>query len=292
MELRHLHAFLAVAEELHFTRAATRLGLTPPSLSAQIRLLETQLGVLLFHRTQRRVALTRSGELLIPEARTLLDNEARLRHLASRAARGEAGRINLGYVGSAAYSGVLQGEVSRFRTAYPDVQLQLQEALMQDMPGMIDRGILDVAFLRWPMPLPSGISSHVLSRDQFCLAVPGDHPLANCSEPIHPHALSKTNFIMPEQHSGTLEVGRRGGFIPKILATPGHLAAVATLVSLGVGIAIVPASLAQLAMPGVRFLTLQGPEIPSAIAAIFRKNEPSKVVKHLIDLLKKRPPIS
>lgn len=282
MELRHLRAFLAVAEELHFTRAAARLGLSPPSLSAQIRLLETQLGVLLFHRTQRRVALSRAGELLVPEARAMLDSEARLQRLADRAARGEAGRIHIGYVGSAAFSGVLQAEVARFRAGFPDVELQWSEVAMPDMPEMVGQGALDIAFLRWPSPLGPGLGSRVLLRDRFCLALPAAHPLARGEGAVPPQALAGLDFVMPEQQAGTAEVGRRGGFTPRIVATPGHLAAVATLVSLGVGVAVVPQSLARLAMPGVRFMALQGTDIPSAIAAIFRRGETSKPVRGMI----------
>ena len=117
MELRHLRYFVILAEELHFSRAAERLGISPPTLTIQIQEIERTLSAKLFARTKRSVALTSAGEIFLAEARNVLVQFARAENVGRRAGRGEIGRIEIGYVGGAAYSGVLQGQTARFMAA-------------------------------------------------------------------------------------------------------------------------------------------------------------------------------
>lgn len=283
MELRHFRAFIAVAEELHFTRAALRLNLSPPSLTVQIQELENSLAAELFVRTKRSVRLSSAGEAFLPDARSALAQIERAAETARRAGRGQLGRIAIGFVASAAYSGVLQRQVTAFRDTHPGVHVDAAELPMNKIAAMVDEGTLDVAFARLPLALPAGLRTHVLLRDRFCLALPASHRLANKRKPVEPHEIAGETFVLPEQEAGTFETGRRGGFQPVLGGQPGNLVAVATLVSLGSGIAVVPNSLCDCVnIPGVVFRELAGTPIVSEIAAVFRSSEHSASTRAFI----------
>src|SRR6202000_575898 len=140
MELRHLRYFVAVAETLHFGRAAAQLGIAPPTLTVQIQEIERTLSARLFARTKRSVALTTAGEIFLAEARGILEAFDRAENIGRRAGRGELGRIEIGYVGSAAYTGVLQEQISRFRQAWPDVDINAREVGMDQLPALVCDG--------------------------------------------------------------------------------------------------------------------------------------------------------
>lgn len=283
MELRHLRYFVALAEQLHFARAAENLGIAPPTLTVQIQDIEQSLGARLFTRTKRSVALTAAGEVFLAEARAVLERFARAESVGRRAGRGEVGRIELGYVASAIYGGALQDQTSRFRQTWPGIDINARELPMANLPDLIDRGQIDIGFVRAPMNLPRGLRAHTVLQDQFCVAVPADHP-ALAREGVLPAAdLAHERFIAPEQQAGTHETGRRGRFIPNIIATPGSLVAVLVEVSLGAGVAVVPSVvIAALRIPNVVFRPLAGAPIQSEVAALFRVNEPSPAVRRLV----------
>lgn len=283
LELRHLRYFVAVAEELHFARAAERLGIAASTLTVQIQEIERALDARLLQRTKRSVGLTAAGELFLDQARSSLAQFERALSVGRRAGRGELGRVELGYVGSAAFAGILQQHMMRFRAAWPEVHVQTREVRMGLLPELVADGQVDVGFLRLPMALPEGLSAQVLQRDRFCLALPDDHRLAAAGSPIDPGELAQDSFVVPEQELGTQELGRRGGFTPHVVATPGNLLAVLTEVSMRVGIAIVPDVVsATVLLPGVVFKPLAGEPITSELAAVFRRNERSPVVRNLI----------
>ena len=288
MELRHFRCFAAVAETLHFARAAEQLGISPPALTKQIQEIERLLDVRLFQRTKRSVHLTSAGEVFREEVLRTLHQAELAEEAARRAGRGEIGRIEIGYIASAAYSGLLQTEVARFRSAYPLVKLNLIEAPMDSLPLMVSDGRMDLAFIRPPVPCPPDVTFLTLLYDDFVAALPEDSPLAQ--KKILPAAdLAAEQFILPEQASGTMEVGRRGRFIPRTIANPGGLVAVITLVSLGQGVAIVPASVMQrVHMPGVVYRQIEGKSIPGAIALASRRHEKSPVVRAFLKQLKSR----
>jgi len=288
MELRHFRCFAAVAETLHFARAAEQLGISPPALTKQIQEIERLLDVRLFQRTKRSVHLTSAGEVFREEALRTLHQAARAEEAARRAGRGEIGRIEIGYIASAAYSGLLQTEVARFRSAYPLVKLNLIEAPMDSLPVMVGNGGMDLAFIRPPVPCPPDVAVLTLLYDDFVAALPEDSPLAQ--KKILPAAdLAAERFILPEQASGTMEVGRRGRFVPRTIDNPGGLVAVITLVSLGQGVAIVPASVMQrVHMPGVVYRQIEGKSIPGEIALASRRHEKSPVVRAFLKQLKSR----
>lgn len=283
MDLRHVRYFIAVAEELHFARAAERLGIASPTLTVQIQELERSLHARLFARSKRSVALTPAGEAFLAEARLAMAQFERAQSVGQRAGRGEIGRIEIGYVGSAVYAGVLQAQVQRFRKGWPEVAVVAREHRMDDLPGLLEAGGIDVGFVRLPMRLPASLASHTLLNDVFCAALPSTHALTGASGPLRAKALAGEAFIVPEQSLGTYEVARRGRFTPRIGGVPGSLLAVLTQVSVGAGVAIVPSVLKDVVnMPGVRFKPLAGTPIASGVAAVYRRQERSAAVGKLI----------
>jgi DNA-binding transcriptional LysR family regulator len=178
VELRHIRCFVSVARHLHFARAAEELGIAPPALTKQIQEAERLLGVRLFHRTKRSVALSAAGEAYLAEALAALDHLARGAELAELAERGELGRIAVGYVGSAVFSGVLQNTVRGFRAIHPRIEVGIREVVMSEVGAMLDDGRIDVAYVRPPIRLPEGVQVRTVHRDTFILALPADSPLA------------------------------------------------------------------------------------------------------------------
>jgi DNA-binding transcriptional LysR family regulator len=163
---------------------------------------------------------------------------------------------------------------------------------MIDVPKALADGRLDIGFVRLPMALPSGISRHILVRDEFCVALPAGHSLAGAASAVRPAALAGEAFVMPEQDEGTYEVGRRGRFAPYIVGAPGSLVAVLAQVSLGAGVSVLPSVLATaVRIPNVVFRSLVGEPITSQVAAIYRTRDPTPAVKNLMQQIKKSTPV-
>src|ERR1700712_5105876 len=198
MEIRHFRYFLAVARHRHFTRAAEQLGIAPPTLTRQIQDLENALGTRLFVREQREVRLTDAGKALQIEAELAVRQFETAQYNVQRAGRGEAGRIELGYVASAVFSGVLQQHVSQFRQRYVEVEFSINEHLMPTLPRLIEEGRLDVGFIRSPMQLPDSVSAVQLLTEGFALALPDSSWLCKLKV-IHGVNLQNETFIFPEQ---------------------------------------------------------------------------------------------
>lgn len=290
MELRHLKYFVVLAEELHFARAAERLNIAPPTLTVQIQEIERTLAAPLFTRTKRSVALTSAGEIFLSEARNVLVQFEKAQSVGRRAGRGEVGRVEIGYVGSAAYAGVLQEQMSEFLKAWPSVDLSAREIPMEPLPDLIVDGKVNVGFVRLPMMIPDSLQHHVLLRDRFCLAMSEGAPSSGGPEAVRPQVLKEQAFIMPEQDAGTYEVANRGGFHPRIVSAPGGLLAVLTQVSLGAGISVVPSvASGVLHLPGVVFRKIEGKPIISEVAAIFRSDESSPTVMNFVAQVKETP---
>ncbi|CNK39305.1 putative transcriptional regulator [Yersinia intermedia] len=284
MDIRHLRSFITVAENLHFSRSAEQLGVSAPTLTAQIQEVERMLQARLFNRTKRTVHLTPAGEIFLTEARATLEQLERAINVGRRAGRGQVGRVEIGYVGSAAFFGVLQEQVQRFRNKWPDVMLNTKELPTEQIMPLLEEGRIDLAFVRTPVHLPLSVSSHVMARDRFCVALPADHALSKMSTDILPRALSNESFVIPEQGLGLREVARRGKFDPHIVSSPGTLVAVLTQVALGMGVAIIPSVLINtIQLPNVVFREIAGPAIVSEVAALFRQHERLPTVRNLIE---------
>lgn len=283
MEIRHFRYFLAVATHLHFTRAAEQLGIAPPTLTRQIQDLETALGTRLFVREQREVRLTDAGRALQIEADLAVRQFESATLNVQRAGRGEAGRIELGYVASAVFSGVLQRQVGQFRQRFPDVDFTLTEHLMPALPRLIEEGRLDVGYIRSPMTLPDSVDAVKLLTEGFALALPDSSWLCKLKT-INAVHLQRETFVLPEQISGTLAVAAHGGFAPALGPQPGGLVSVVALVSLGQGIAVVPESVVDhIRLPNVVYRRIDDCQPSSYLSLIHRRYEKAPAVVRFIE---------
>jgi DNA-binding transcriptional LysR family regulator len=288
LELRQLRYFVALAEELHFGRAAERLHIVQPALSMQIGGLERQLGVRLFDRTKRKVDLTDAGALFLNEVRLTLQQAERAEMVARQAGRGERGRIAVGYGGSVVFSSAMSALLFAFRQAYPEVELQLSEMPTAEQLAALVEGKLDIGFVRPPFAGPAtGLSVLTLAREKLVVALHPDNPLA-ALERIPVRALADEPFISYSTAAGTgllshlVAVCRRGGFEPRIAQTVPQIATVVSLVAAGLGVSLVPDSLRQMPAAAVAYRDLADVEEWSELSLAYRRNERSASVRALI----------
>jgi DNA-binding transcriptional LysR family regulator len=286
-ELRHLRYFTTLVDERNFERAAARLGIAQPGLSQQIMALEQIVGMPLLDRTRRSVKLTTPGQLLYEDARKILANaEATLAAL-KRVDRGETGRISIGYVASAAYSGLMIQSIASFRASHPDVELQLIEMEMRLQLAKIADGNLDFAFIRPPAPVPEGVTTHVVLREPLVAALPENHPLAFALQ-VDLKNLADETFITPRRppdvgfHYNTIEACNEAGFQPTISPEGRDYTTITSMVAIGLGVALVPRSLDCLRLPGVRYVPLAASATTSDLAIAHRKTEASPAVRAFI----------
>jgi DNA-binding transcriptional LysR family regulator len=287
MDIRHFRYFLAVARHRNFTRAAEQLGIAPPTLTRQIQDMESELGARLFLRQVRDVSLTEAGAALVTEAEATVRQFESAQRNAQRAGRGDIGHIELGYVASAVYSGLLQKQVQGFAGQYPDVSLNVRESPMASLANMILEGRFDLGYIRCPLTLPEGVDSVRLIDEGFVLALSVDSWL-NRLPVINSAHLHNENFILPEQVVGTLHVATQGAFVPKLGAQPGGLVAVIALVSLGQGVAVVPESVVgHVSLPNVVYRPIQDCNASSWLALVHRRFEKSPAVLRYVEWIKK-----
>lgn len=277
MDLRQLRYFVTVAEELHFGRAAQRLAMTQPPLSQQIQSLEEEIGVRLFVRTRRSVMLTPAGQQWLPEVRRVLADAAALPGLAQRLARGEVGSLALAFVSTADY-GILPELLRSFRARHPEVQLQLREATSDvQLEALVD-GTIDAGLVIRPQlaVLPHGVSYLPLVREPLVLAVPeGWQPSGSSVVPASislRDAAHEPLIIFPRRSAPAFydiitAYYARDGLTPVIAQEAIQMQTIVSLVSAGMGVALVPASLCNLRRTGVSYLALRdtAPEIETGL---------------------------
>jgi DNA-binding transcriptional LysR family regulator len=277
VELRRFRYFVAVAEELHFRRAAERLHLAQPALSQQVKKLETELGVDLFNRTRRGVALTRAGVVFLDEARRVLRMADEAARAAQEAAAGAVGRLRLGLLADAVPASV-PWAIVRFSTRFPGVEVNPETLSARRAIEDVRAGRLDVAIVALPAPV-AGLKTTFLGKEGTVAAVADRHPLSGrASVPLD--RLADQRLIMlpratnPAFHDGVIAACRDAGFTPLILETIEPQIEHALLsVAGGAGIALVPASAAdRYTTPGVRFLPLE-PEGPVCEMALITRPE-------------------
>lgn len=266
MDLRHLRYFVCVAEEMHFGRAAQRLGISQPPLSQQIRALEDELGVRLFDRTSRRVRLTEAGSLFLPEARQTLAQAERAAQTARLAQRGELGRLGLSFTASAPFVPEVAGALYRFRQSHPQVELALQELNLDAQIEQIAAGAIDIGIIRAfdPPLLPADMVAECLLEEEMVLALRADHPLAaNPSPAIADLAgvplvlYGATNGAGFNEHFFAL--CEQAGFRPTVAMEVGSFATLLGLVAAGFGATVLAQSLARLRIENVVLRSLSVP---------------------------------
>jgi len=291
VELRHLRYFVAVAEELSFTRAAERLHMAQPPLSTQMRALERALGVELFDRSRRAIALTAAGEVLLGEARRLLVQVEQALAATTRAGTGEVGRLTVGFVPSASV-GPLPELLRVFRGRHPGVELFLRELPPDDLVAGLQAGALDLAVLYLPVAEPA-LAELTIAREPLVAALPQGHRLARARSPLRLASLRAEPFVLPARHhmpglhARVLESCRRAGFEPRAVQDDVWLLqTVLGLVAAGLGVALVPASVEKLGRAGVAFRPLRDPGPPVELGALWRADDRSAALRNLVAVLR------
>jgi DNA-binding transcriptional LysR family regulator len=273
IELRLFWYFVAVAEELSFSRAAKRVMIAQPPLSQQIQRLERILGTPLFHREGRRVRLTAAGEALLPSARRILTDAAETTARVRRIARGESGVVTIGFTPSTLFS-PLPAAVRRFRELHPDVAVQLRQLPLTDGLEPLRSGRMDLALVREPVEPPGMVAIPVLT-ERFVAAVPRQHPLAGeAAVPLA--ALRDDPFVLfPEEISPGLyrrvqELCAAAGFTPRVVQEADEWQTILHLVEAGMGVSLIPESLTPLRSDAIAFPARLGGEVRTVTAAVAR----------------------
>ena len=297
MELRHLRYFVAVAEEQHVTRAAERLGMQQPPLSQQIRILERELDVQLFRRLPRGVALTAAGVAFLADARAIL---AQLDHAvatAKRTARGEQGRIAVGFTSSAPFNPFVPRVIRVYREAFPLVALTLEEGGTTELIEGLRNERIDAAFIRTPIADREGLVVQILLEEPMVLALPRGNVLARkkgASKALSLAAVAGEIFVIyrrpsgPGLHDVIVSACNAAGFSPRIGQEAPRIGSTLNLVAAGLGISLVPESLQLMRMDGVVFRRLAGtvqPKAPLYFAA--RRTEASAAVREFRELVRR-----
>jgi DNA-binding transcriptional LysR family regulator len=270
---------VAVAEELHFGRAALRLQMAQPPLSQQVRRLERELGVELFRRNRRHVVLTPAGSALLPEARHTLAAAERAIAVVSAVAAGASGRLALGFVGSLAH-GILPPLVRELRRRAPEIEIVLREANTSQQIDLLRLGLLDAGLVRPPIQA-AGIEIEIVGHEPLRAVLPGDHPLADVRS-LRLEALRDEPFVLfpraigPGLFDQIMGLCRAAGFSPNVVYESGATATMVAMVEAGVGVSVLPAS--HNGMGSAHFVPLAGGEFETDIALAWARGSDSPVV--------------
>ncbi|MGW0996424.1 LysR substrate-binding domain-containing protein [Streptomyces sp. NPDC002523] len=286
MELRHLTGFVAVAEELHFGRAAERLHMAQSPLSQQIRLLERDLGVRLFDRTTRSVRLTPAGRALLEPARHLLAEASAVRRTVQAAHLGEVGRVTVGFAGASSYAAlpVLTRAVT---SELPGIELALVgQTYTGEALGRIAEGSLDLGFVA--LPVRRGVSARLVRRERLVLAVPDSHPLVDRTEVAFAELEREPFVTFPVARGSavreaTVQACHDAGFAPRIVQEAPDSYNLLALVGAGVGVAVVVESARSIHLEHVVFRRLAGDDVPVLpIALGWRTGNPSAALQAVL----------
>jgi DNA-binding transcriptional LysR family regulator len=287
MELRHLRYFVAVAEELNFSRAAERLGISQPPLSLQIRQLEKEMGSLLFRRQARGVALTDAGKLMLEEARGILKQVEGAKTGVRRRARGETGRINVGSSGGTYFHPLIPAIIREYGMQYPDIVLFPGASSTPLLVARLRAGQIDVAFLRPPIDDSEGLALEPLVDEPTVMVLPTGHPLSrSTSAPLS--ALVKETFIMfprdlnPSNYDLIIAACRRAGFNPKLGQEAPQIVSTVPLVAAGLGVSIVPQSTGRIHADGVVYVPIEGDGPRALISLAHRRDDRSPAVQNFV----------
>ncbi|UOK38273.1 LysR substrate-binding domain-containing protein [Pseudomonas palleroniana] len=295
MELRHLRYFIAVAEELHFGRAAQVLGISQPPLSQQIQALEQEVGARLFERTNRRVELSEAGRLFLQEARLVLAQVDKAADVARRAQSGELGELKIGFTSSAPFNSSIPQAIFAFRQAFPAVHLNLQEMSSTEVAESLVDESIQVGLMR-PLPLPDSLGVIELMREPLVAVLNAGHPLVDGSERgLHLAQLAQEPFVFFPRTYGSglyaqlLNLARDAGFSPHFAQEAGEAMTIIGLVAAGLGVSVLPASYQRIRIDGVVYRTLLDQEAVTAVWLVQRKGAQSPMAKAFVELLTRQP---
>lgn len=290
IELRHLRYFLAVAEELHFGRAAQRLNISQPPLSQQIMQLEQEIAAKLFTRTNRSVQLTPAGQQFLSDARAILQQVEQAAGRAARLERGEEGELRIGFTSSAPFTGLVSNALYQFRQRWPQVHIQMQEINTRQQLAPLHEGQLDLGVMR-NTALPSDLRHQLLLREPLRAVVHWAHPLAD-AESISISDLANEPFVFFDPQGGTalhgeiLSLLHRYHIKPYIMQEVGEAMTILGLVATGLGVSILPASFARARLADVVWLPLREEDALSEVWLVWSgEREPSMQMRNMMQLL-------
>ena len=291
IDLHHMRHFVAVAEELHFGRAAARLNMAQPPLSQSIKRLELALGFTLLERSNRRVELTPAGRIFLDEAkRTLAQAEGAVR-LARQAAADELAELSVGFVSAALYH-VLPAALRRCRERFPAVRIRLDEQPTDTQLDMLQKGQLDVGFVHPPLKDTGPLEVMPVYRDPVVAAVPIGNPLAK-DDAIELAALAAEDFILfpyrlgPHLYRDILSACRKAGFAPHIAQEARLMHTILSLVATGMGVSLVPAGAESMRIDGVAFLPIADAprELAWELVLAWRKSDHRKALSAFVEIV-------
>ncbi|MBV8046587.1 MAG: LysR family transcriptional regulator [Paludibacterium sp.] len=293
MELRQLHYFITVAKELHFGHAAERLGMTQPPLSQQIRALEEELGIRLFHRTNRRVELTEAGQALQQDVERLLTELDLAVSHARHIHQGQSGILRLGITVSAPFVEVFARSVLTFRQSHPHVQLSLHEHASQAQVEALLERRLDIGMLR-PLNLPQDLEAIELLREPLVMAMPITHPMAQTppDQAVPLARFAHEGFVAFPRGVGFAlerqinELCRQAGFVRRIVQEARETTTQIALVAAGLGVAIIPALQQRIQVRTVTYRTIADEAAQSSIWMVYRRFQQNSLVRDFINLVR------
>jgi len=286
MELRHLRYFVAVAESLHFRRAAEKLGIQQPPLSMQIRQLEAEIGTPLLRRSQRRVELTDAGRSFLEDARAILAQAQAAAGRARRAAQGEHGRVRVGMINSAPFHPLILRILREYRDRHPAVSMTLEESTTPDLAERIRAQTLDVAFVRPLLDETPGLACEHLFDEPLVLALPQRHPLARRKR-LSLAALSLEPFVLFSRPVGSglydqiVSACHRAGFSPRVTQEASQVTSIVNLVAAGLGVSVVPSSMRKIHSDGIVFRALDDHSAVAQMSILWRRSDGSATVRSL-----------
>jgi DNA-binding transcriptional LysR family regulator len=293
MDLQTMRCFIAVAEHLHFRRAAAQLNMTQPTLSLRVRALEREAGVVLLERDRRSVRLTEAGRAFLEGARVAVRSGADAIARARGAARGETGRLRFGFTALSAYAGMPE-LVQRFRLAHPSVHIELVQGDSSSLAAGVLSDELDITLLHPPVPV-SGLRLEELPAEEMVLALPGTHPLAKLKT-VQLRRLAGEPFLLgprrigPHLYDQIMLSCEKAGFNPNVVQEVASMTTLIGLVAAGVGCGLVPSSLQVIRRPGVAFRRLANsshtPRLLTALA--WRDGSLSTAARQVLEIATKR----
>ncbi|WP_028660570.1 LysR family transcriptional regulator [Nocardioides insulae] len=289
MDLHHIIAFLAVAEELHFGRAAARLHIAQPPLSRTIQQLERHLGATLFDRTTRRVRLTPQGEALVPAAREIVAAFDTAERIVAHAGQGAVGRVAIGFAGPSSHA-LISALAQQVRHDQPGIEVALSSTTYgAEAINKLREGTLDIAIVRWDST-PPGMRSRIVRIDRFVVVVPDTHPLAG-RESVSMAELAEEPWIFLEPSSGSslrdtaIRLAQQAGFIPRIVQHGPDTWTIMALVAAGVGLTFTVASaFGNVITTGLSVLPLEHGAEEAHARLIWRAEETSPAVDRVLEL--------
>lgn len=289
IELRHLRYFSVLAQELHFGRAASRLGIAQPPLSQQIQRLEAVLGTRLLERTSRRVQLTDAGRAFLVEAQRVLTGLDAAVEAARRAGRGESGELRVAFAATVMFL-ALPAIIRDFRARFPRVHLDLREMPTGPQLAGLKAGEIDLGFVREPVPDPE-LEIVTVMTEPLRIAVNRAHPLA-ARATLAVKDLANEPFVLfpadlaPGLHAQVLGLCRAAGFQPRIVEESRELYTSVSLVEAGVGVSILPASVEKLGWKEVRYRAIPSPGAVTRIAAAWPRDRNRPVAQAFMGVVR------